>query len=361
MNEACEKLVHSRLDSAGLNKVLLPLGTKPSQPHIPIFVSKDIKTKSRVVLIFGESFQDLGILAHRVLSGPGGVNKGSLVSIVEELQKQNSSSTDASPPGIIIANMGQTIWSPELKRPLTKMGATGAIMPSAVHGGMYIDEEKNRIPENRNEKEHVKYIFEKVVPAMVNDEAGVDILGLGDGADAVEEYLDWSVTWNRLQGKINCFAIVGGYHPVNELQCEGLKTFLREKACAWSTSLDPLGTPISGPDGNPDTTAFTGHGCPVLSGGEENFVERLLIHSHPHVLGWLQTVALTEQEGGYKNPQAMFDITYADQDTSGGDPDWSKWENLPLDQQCPDFGTPDPRLDLSANDRGSDGEDSDAD
>ncbi|KAK8024110.1 hypothetical protein PG993_012176 [Apiospora rasikravindrae] len=326
MNESCEKEVHTRLEALGLEKVLLPLGTaSSSEPHVPIFASADLKTKSRVVLIFGETFQDLGVLAHRspVLK-------------------------TTPPPGIIIANLGQLIWSPELKRPLCQVSAEAAPMPSAVHGGMLITDEKNRVAENRTAKDHVRYIFEKVVPAYTRADAALDIIGLGDGADIVEDYLDWGVTWARLQGRVRCFAILGGFQSVDEMQCDSFKTFLREKACAWVIASDPLGTLISGPDGNPHTTTFTRHGCPVYSGGEPYYIECLLIKARTAVLDWLQSVAFTPKGSAhYMNPAV--ECTYADEKLPASmDPDWSKWQNAPLDQQPPvDFGEADPRAGIS--------------
>ncbi|KAK8067969.1 hypothetical protein PG996_007081 [Apiospora saccharicola] len=350
MNEACEKEVHSRLEALGLKKVLLPLGTTTSsEPHVPIFASADLTTKSRVILIFGETFQDLGILAHRVLSGPGGVNRGSLVSVVRTLQKQKSGPEDDSTPGIILANTGQLIWSPELRRALCQVAAEGAPMPSAVHGGMLITDGKNRVPENRTAKDHVRYVFEKVVPAYIRANAALEIIGLGDGADVVMDYLDWGVTWGRLQGRIRCFAILGGFKPVDEMQCDSFKMFLREKACAWVLASDPLGTLISGPDGNPHTTTFTRHGCPVYSGGEACYIECLLIKARVAVLDWLQAVALTPKGSAhYMNPVDV-ECTYADEKLPASmDPDWSKWQSAPLDQQPSiDFGEEDPRAGIS--------------
>lgn len=227
--EALEKEVHSRLEALSLEKVLLPFGSiSSSEPHVPIFMSTDLKTKSRVVVVFGETMQDLGMLAHRVIGGPGGVDKGSLVSIVRALQAQKSGPGDDSAPGIILANTSQLVWSAELKRALCQVAAEGAPMPSAVRGGMLITDDKNRVAENRTAKDHVRYIFEKVVPACTRVDAALDIIGLGDGADVVEDYLDWGVTWSRLQGRVRCFAILGGFKAVDELQCESFKAFLRE-------------------------------------------------------------------------------------------------------------------------------------
>ncbi|KAK8099279.1 arb2 domain-containing protein [Apiospora kogelbergensis] len=351
-NEALEKEVHSRLEALSLEKVLLPFGSiSSSEPHVPIFMSTDLKTKSRVVVVFGETMQDLGMLAHRVIGGPGGVDKGSLVSIVRALQAQKSGPGDDSAPGIILANTSQLVWSAELKRALCQVAAEGAPMPSAVHGGMLITDDKNRVAENRTAKDHVRYIFEKVVPACTRVDAALDIIGLGDGADVVEDYLDWGVTWSRLQGRVRCFAILGGFKAVDELQCESFKAFLREKACAWVTASDPLGTLISGPDGNPHTTTFSRHGCPVYSSGEPCYVECLLIKAHTAVLDWLQAVALTPSgdSAHYRNPS--LECTYADEKLPKSlDPDWSQWQDASLDQQPPiDFGEADPRANVSGD------------
>ncbi|KAK6839668.1 hypothetical protein PG987_005534 [Apiospora arundinis] len=347
-----------RLEALGLEKVLLPFGTmSSSEPHVPIFMSTNLKAKSRVVLIFGETMQDLGMLAHRVIGGPGGVDKGSLVSIVRALQGQKSGPGDDAAPGIILANTSQLVWSPELKRALCQIGAEGAPMPSAVHGGMLITDE-NRVADNRTAKDHVRYVFEKVVPALTRADAALEIIGLGDGADIVEDYLDWGVTWGRLQGRIRCLAILGGYKLIDELQCESFKTFLREKACAWIPSLDPLGTLISGPDGNSHTTTFSRYGCPVYSSGEPCYVECLLIKARTAVLDWLQAVALTPNGGSacYVNP--ILDCTYTDEKLPASlDPDWSKWQEAPLDQQPPiDFGEADPRANISGDEDEGEGE-----
>ncbi len=52
---------------------------------MPIFASPDLAAKKRVVLVVGESLQDLGVLAYRVIGGPGGVDHGSMVSLVRQL------------------------------------------------------------------------------------------------------------------------------------------------------------------------------------------------------------------------------------------------------------------------------------
>ncbi len=264
----------------GLRKVLLPLGTSDARsPHVPIFVSsssgnsdssgddndnddKDTSPgPSRAVLVFGETAQDLGVVAHRVVSGPGGVDRGSMTSVVAALLRQRSSPTDARPPAVVLANPGQLLWwqprsGPDLDldrgggnggdangegagtgagaaaeatgRAMTRHAFDAAPMRSAVHDGVLVDEARNRVPGNRDADEHVRYVFEQVVPSLVLGDARLDVVAVGDAADAVERYLDRDAAWSRWGGRVACFANLGGYHPAWELKCDGFKQFLRD-------------------------------------------------------------------------------------------------------------------------------------
>jgi hypothetical protein len=207
---------------------------------VPILVSEDIQSKSRVIIILGQTYQDLGILAHRILGGPGGVDRGSMVSVVRALQQHGSGpGNEDTAPGFILANTGQTTWSPELGRALTRVGINGAPMPSAVHNGprdcdededaaQYGGTASDRIPGNHDARDHIRAIFEDVVPVLVAAAATLDVIAVGDSADELEGYLDWTVTWARLSGRLNCLAIVGGYYEMDKLKCDGFREFMRE-------------------------------------------------------------------------------------------------------------------------------------
>ncbi|KAI0425280.1 hypothetical protein F5Y09DRAFT_352537 [Xylaria sp. FL1042] len=321
MNQAIQAEIFKRLMTLGLLRLSLPLGASPSlHPNVPIFITSKLLVNSRVVIIFGETHQDLGVLAHRVLGGPGGINKGSLVSVVKALLHKRSSPTDPLPPGIILANMGELIWWPEGRRTLNRFAFDWAPMRSAAHIGNYVDSELNRVRNNEDPMAHVKYIFEKIVPAIVNPKAGLDIIGLGDGADVVESYLNSDKTWEGLGDRINCFASVGGQFPRWEVKCDGLREFLKDRARAYAPSTESLGLVLSGPSGNPHTTTFTSLGCPVLSAGEPEHVETLFIASHETVLNWLQEVADTPAEKKpYVNP--AFTVSYSDAPDGDNDDD----------------------------------------
>ncbi|KAI1114199.1 hypothetical protein F5Y14DRAFT_193665 [Nemania sp. NC0429] len=318
MNLAIQDEIHKRFIALGLCKVNLPTATAtafgattPNVPRVPIFVSDGIAEKSRVVIIFGETTQDLGVLAHRVLGGRGGINKGSLVSVVKALSQQQCSPSDPSAPGIILANMGELIWWPEGERTLCTRSFDATPMPSAAHLGNYIDARVNRVPGHETPKAHVQRIFEDVVPMFANETAGFDIVGLGDGADIIESYFNCDATWERVGRRINCFASVGGQFHEKNVTCGGLREFLKDRARAYVPSAEPLGLILSSSSGNPNTTTFTSLGCPVFSAGEPQHVETLFIASYPIVLEWLQEVATTPvNQQPYANP--TFLCSYSD-------------------------------------------------
>ncbi|KAJ9155322.1 Arb2 domain-containing protein [Pleurostoma richardsiae] len=327
-NGAVVDLIQARLEAQGLTKVFLPFdddaktrseATDPEKqngttsalqrPRVPIFASVDIATKSRVVLIFGETAQELGVLAHRVASGPGGVAKGSMVSVVSSILGQRSTPEDPSPPGVVLANTGELWWWPEGGRALSDRMRQGAPMRSAVHLGRFYDPASNAVPRNETPARHVEYVFEEVVPRMVNPEAKIDVIGVGDAAELVEEYLNDDERWEVLGPRLNSLTIVGGFFDKDQIKCGGFRKFLAKRARAYVSSDEPLDHPLSGPEGNPKTSTFTDYGCSVFSSGERYLSEMLFIGAQSAVLPWIEEVAITPN---YTNPEII--VTFQDED-----------------------------------------------
>ncbi|KAK3987449.1 Arb2 domain-containing protein [Cladorrhinum sp. PSN332] len=308
-NEAVSKVIRSRLDAENLVEVRLPLGTPPEQPHVPIRISADLPAHStRVVLILGQPTQEFGILAHRIVGGPGGVNKGSVISLIKALKNQKSSTIDSSPPGVIIANPGELSWWPQGKRGLTPTGRHSAPMSSAVHFGRKFDPKVNEIPGNATSAEHVHTVFDQVVGKLVNKNAKLDVIAVGDSADDVEAYLNDDDVWAEFGGMLNSLVIMGGFYDVKKFKSEGFKTFMRERARAYAIHHSPLDSPVAGSGGNPRSGDIS-YGCPTYSAGDANITEMLLIETQASVLKWIQEVALEGQT--YKNEE--FEI-YGDED-----------------------------------------------
>lgn len=258
-NTAVElQLIHPRLEALGLTKLPLPLGTPTTEPHVPIFVSPDLKSKKRIVLIVGESEQELGVIAHRVIGGAGGVDKGSMVHIAKALLQNghdqnkhqaedgnhadDTTGGDDPGPGIILANTGELWWWPKGGRGLTPRGAQGAPMRSAVHWGRFRDDgaqggaSPNTVPRNGSPAAHVRCVFEQVVgnTDLVAADAVVQVVGVGDGATAVQRVLD--ADWERFGGRVGCLAMCGGGLDAGSLRDDGFKKFLREVSLSFPVS-----------------------------------------------------------------------------------------------------------------------------
>lgn len=172
-----------RLERLGLVKIRLPLGASEADKHVPIYVSKDLKDKKEIIVLFGEACQDLGIFAHRVIGGKGGIDVGSAVGFIKYISF-SAAKEGREAPGIILANLGQLFWSYRAKRALTLVSWGALPRKSAADPPYDLDEYKNSIPENKSCKEHVSCIFENVLanPEFCAQDSKIQIVGVSEGA-----------------------------------------------------------------------------------------------------------------------------------------------------------------------------------
>jgi hypothetical protein len=180
------------------------------------------------------------VLAHRVIGGPGGITRGSVLGLLDALKTQPSSAADPRPPGVVLANAGELWWWPEGKRGLTPVERHSVPMASAVHLGRYHDPRVNEVPGHRTVKEHVRTVFESVVMGggFLGKEAKVDVIALGDTAEDVEGYLNDDEVWEKVGGKLNCLVVMGGFYSSAGFKCEGFKQFMKEVCHLWFLCLD---------------------------------------------------------------------------------------------------------------------------
>jgi hypothetical protein len=197
---AIKEEVLKRLEARRLTSMHLPIGASEDDPHTMALVSSNLERAKRVIILFYEHTQDLGIFAHRIIGGKGGINKGSAVCFVDYIQSlpENPSSATKSveescgdSPAIILANMGQLRWWRKGKQAITQTTWYSIPRQSAVHPACRFDEVSNTLPGNRNTEEHVAYIFNKVVNGDILDpEAKLEIIGVADGAYQVVNFLN---------------------------------------------------------------------------------------------------------------------------------------------------------------------------
>ncbi|RDA89244.1 hypothetical protein CP532_0544 [Ophiocordyceps camponoti-leonardi (nom. inval.)] len=279
-----EDIVHARLENLGMNKLRLPLGSSPTERHVPIMASADIKTKSHVVVFFGEPCQELGILAKRVSNGRGGIDKGTMVSVVRALQAQTPSQ------GIILANPGQLYWWPEGRRALTVIASQAVPLPSLVHHGYRFVSGLHDVPGNESAARHVRYVCREVVDALVKSDATVSFVAIGQSCELLTQYLDED--WATWEGRLKSMLLLGHVYADDELVNSAFKDFLAKRTRAYLASDLPLDMPLAPPTGN-EAESIPNLGCPCYSSSETYYTELILIRALVPALNYLQVAATT--------------------------------------------------------------------
>ncbi len=194
-------MVHERLRGLGFEVLRLPLGAEAREPHVPIWVSPNIATKKRVIIIFGERNQDPGIFSYRVI-GEEGINVGSCLDLIKSLYHKVAASNEDEVPGVIIANPSQLYWYRGGCRAVTAQQWQALPRASAVDLPMRVDEIKNRVPGNANYRQHVIYVFKEILPVILNKQAKLDLIGLEWSGTAILEHLASNCTFTLIFGRL---------------------------------------------------------------------------------------------------------------------------------------------------------------
>ena len=148
--------------------------------------------------------QDLGIFAHRII-GQESIASGSVLDFVHAIQSREDSADTA----IVIANLGQLVWYRRGQCAMTVASWNALPRKTGVGNPMRVDPVKNRIPGNGNIQEHIKSVFEGVLGKLARQDAVIDLIGLGEGAEEAVGYLDQN--WKHWESKVRAVCVGLGF------------------------------------------------------------------------------------------------------------------------------------------------------
>lgn len=82
---------------------------KPAEKHVPVLMSEvsTVQTSRDIIIIVGESSQECGALAWRLVREPEGLKRGTVVGLVDAVADCEAVET----PAVVVLNPGQLIYS----------------------------------------------------------------------------------------------------------------------------------------------------------------------------------------------------------------------------------------------------------
>ncbi|EEQ30544.1 hypothetical protein McanCB56680_007104 [Microsporum canis] len=301
MNTCIRNIVLSRLHDQGLETLRLPVGARPSQQHVPILVSPSFKTDKRIIVVFGEPVQDLGIWAYRTI-GSDTINSGSAVdfttavlggkkasftetksgskgdtTVGSDVNKAHDETDKTPAPGLILTNPGQLVWHCAGERAISLPSWLALPRKHAVEPPMKMTV-RNKIPGNETWQDHVTYVFDEVLDKLAPD-AKIDVIGLAEGSLAAVRYL--AEHWSTWKSRISSMALGNPLHDTNHLHPPEFAEFVSTRCRAYLISDKELDQPVAG------RYEF---GCNCYSSGEPKNVECIIPQAYESMLKWLDSM-----------------------------------------------------------------------
>lgn len=212
-------------------------------------------------------------------------------------------------PGLIIANPGQLHWYRGGKRAVTWHEWQALPRKSAVHDTFRFDETRNKIAENGDYREHVKYVFENVLGGMLRQDAKLDIIGLETTGTAAMEHLAQNCQYHQFaqarliifpgalwSDRVSALCLANPQHNIRQLATtcgapQSFVDFIRKRSRAYVVGDQRLETPVR--------VGGEEFGCNCYASGEELYHEHIIIRSWGSMLDWFDLVHTIP---GYEEP-----------------------------------------------------------
>jgi len=190
-----------RLKDAGLKTLRLPLregnppcDSFPNEAHVPIMFSLNLFKAPRIIVVFGEPIQDLGIWSYRSINQDG-INIGSAVAFTKAVLGEGKGKVTIDESGnrtdtaLILANTGQLLWHCATSRAITAQTWLANPRPAGNYGQANMSH-RSMIPGNKDWREHIVHIFEHVLWKNLGPSTRVDVIGMSEGGLGAISYLN---------------------------------------------------------------------------------------------------------------------------------------------------------------------------
>ncbi|KAF2214295.1 hypothetical protein CERZMDRAFT_95571 [Cercospora zeae-maydis SCOH1-5] len=267
--ELKEKHGIAELFVAGANGAEIS-SSRPDGPNLSLLTTQvsELVHKRDIIIVIGESDQDCGVWAWRIVQRGGGMNGGSLTGLAGKVMEQVEASTGggvacltpdkdmqsneqkAKAPGIIVLNPGQLLYSHDLGRCLTVASWQSRPRPTAISGPFKIEPKHNFIPGHENPHKHVKTVFQRILPQIISEKARLHVIAIGDGTTATIDAIDHStLAQDRFLvggGILESMALIEAKHE-HEKVSQSLKTFLASTSRGWVQGEAVKGTVVQMP------------------------------------------------------------------------------------------------------------------
>ncbi|CRL17654.1 Arb2 domain [Penicillium camemberti] len=279
--EALHKVIRTciidRLVGMGMDFMGIPEGSKQ---QVPIMVSGNVNTAPRVVVFFGEIIEDLGVFSYRDACDDG-ISFGSILGFAKGLLGVNA---QYSPNALVLANIGQNVWSNSGWSPMTADSARSQRRNSVVERKRPLDD-RNVIGKG-SVSEHVENIFHQVLMRGNYFQVGarIDVIGMSEGGHAAMTYLknQWSFWSPHISSLslINPEAIATTKNKTDDVKDPAsFAWFMKHRSRGWTLSRKPLGTRVPGLEHI--------HGCNTYSSGENTKSTCMVSRGVGHILTWM--------------------------------------------------------------------------
>ena len=335
--ECIRKIAAERLSAMGMETTCLPLGSRSDQPHIPIYTSRNLETCKRCIVYVGESVQDIGILAGRLVDHDN-IGTGTVLNMVQAIRASDPNDE----VGIVIANPGQLLWWRRGRKALSYTSWHCIPRPTAVSASLPITS-KNHVPRNYNAEEHIACVFDDLIDPLVDRGCRIEVIAAGNSGLDVVEFLqqDWQF-WVKAIGAI---AVTSGYVWKTEITDDAFGEFWGkvrssgpdltlfqpfcmhganetsvQRARAYLVSPERHGTPLTGRER---------FGCNIYASGASDFVECVVPRAYAAILDYFKLVS---NNPDYENVPLEVDELPAEPEVAQ-DPNWSDEE---VDEQAVD-------------------------